>query len=102
MKNMRTVASGIGIAVALGAAGLGVGVGTASAAPPSPVAHGDFAEWGGQGREPMGHGGGPWYHRHRRRVRLRRLLGLRRLRARPAVRRRAAGVLAVLPISAAG
>ncbi len=68
MKNVRTIASGIGIAVALGAAGLGIGVGTASAAPPSPVAHGDFAEWGGPGRGPWGHGGGPWYH-HRRRPR---------------------------------
>lgn len=61
MKNMRAIASGIGIAVALGAAGLGIGAGTASAAPPSPVAHGDFAEWGDPGRGPWGHGGGPWY-----------------------------------------
>jgi hypothetical protein len=66
MKNMRTIASGIGIAVALGAAGLGIGVGTANAAPPSPAAQADFAqlpEWGGPGRGPWGGPGGPgrWY-----------------------------------------
>jgi hypothetical protein len=61
MRNVRTIAAGIGIAGALGIAALGIGAGTASAAPPSPVAHGDFAEWGGPGRGPWGHGGGPWY-----------------------------------------
>lgn len=59
MKNLRTIASGIGIAGALGLAALGIGVGTANAAPPSAVAHSDFAEWRGPGWGGPG-GPGPW------------------------------------------
>jgi hypothetical protein len=56
MRKLRTVASGIGIAGALGLAALGIGVSPANAAPPSPVAHSDFADW----RGPGWHEPGPW------------------------------------------
>ena len=61
MKNVRTIAAGIGIAGALGIAALGIGTGTAGAEPPSPVTQADFAqipEWGGPG--PWRPGPGPW------------------------------------------
>jgi hypothetical protein len=60
MRNVRTIASGIGIAVALGVAGLGIGVGTASAAPPSPAVQADFAQIPEWGPGPWGPGPGPW------------------------------------------
>ena len=55
MRNVRTIAAGIGIAGALGIAALGIGAGTAGAEPPSPVTQADFGqipEWGP--------GPGPW------------------------------------------
>jgi hypothetical protein len=61
MKNVRTIAAGIGIAGALGIAALGIGAGTAGAEPPSAVTRADFAqipEWGGPG--PWRPGPGPW------------------------------------------
>ncbi|MDT5329302.1 MAG: hypothetical protein QOF31_599 [Mycobacterium sp.] len=61
MRNVRTIAAGIGIAGALGIAALGIGAGTAGAEPPSPVTQADFAqipEWGGPG--PWRPGPGPW------------------------------------------
>ena len=53
MRNLRSIAAGLGIAGALGFAAVGIGAGTANAAPP---AQAGFAQWG----PGWGPGPGPW------------------------------------------
>jgi hypothetical protein len=60
MRNVRTIAAGIGIAGALGIAALGIGAGTAGAEPPSPVTQADFAQIPEWGPGPWRPGPGPW------------------------------------------
>jgi hypothetical protein len=60
MRNVRTIAAGIGIAGALGIAALGIGAGTAGAEPPSPVTQADFAQIPERGPGPWRPGPGPW------------------------------------------
>ena len=60
MRNVRTIAAGIGIAGALGIAALGIGAGAAGAEPPSPVTQADFAQIPEWGPGPWRPGPGPW------------------------------------------